>query len=76
MVANRFKGDRHLDGPATIEPPRLHDPHRIPIGVGISLVGNDLVGTRAKRIRVELEAVAPVVKRVEDDAEIVVLAEL
>ena len=75
-VAHRLERNRHLGGPAAVEAAGVHVPHRIPVGVRIALVGDQLIGEAAERIGVEVVAVAAIVKRVEQHAEHVVLAQL
>ena len=75
-VAERLEGDFHLDRPAALEAPRAHVPHRVPVSIGIALVGDGEVSERAERVGVEGDPVAAVVERVEGDPERVVLAEL
>ena len=75
-VAQRLERDLHLDGPPAVEASRPHVPHRVPVAVGIPLVGDGEVAQRAQRVGVEADAVAPIAERVEDHPETVVVAEL
>ena len=75
-VADRLERNRHLGGPAAFEAAGAHLPHRVPVDVRVALVGDDLIGEPAERVRVEVVAVAAIVKRVEQHAEHVVLAQL
>ena len=75
-VAERLERNLHLDRPAAVEAAGPHVPHRVPVGVRVALVRELLVGAPAERVGVEHEAVAAVVERVEERAEVVVLAEL
>ncbi len=72
-VAQRLERHHHLDGPAAVEAPRLHVPHRVPVAVGVALVGDGLVDEAAGGVGVEEQGVAPVVERVDEEAEQVVV---
>ena len=75
-VPQRLERNLHLDRPAAVETPGAHVPHRIPVDVRNALVYVLRVGPRAERVRVEVEAVAAIVERVEQHREGIVLAEL
>ena len=75
-VAQALERNLHLKRPAAVEAAGPHVPDRIPVGVGVALVGELLVRPCAERIGVEVEAVAAVVEGVEEDSEGVVLAKL
>ncbi len=47
-VADRLERDVGLDGPAALEPPGRHAPHRVPVGVELPLVGALPVGARRR----------------------------
>ena len=72
-VTQRLERHHHLDRPAAVEAVRLDVPHRVPVAVRIPLVGDLLIDESAERVRVEEERVAPVVERVDQEAEQVVV---
>src|SRR5262245_5340260 len=75
-IAQRLEGDRHLDGPASLEAPGPNAPGRVPVAVGIPFVGEHLIREAAERVGVEHERIASIVKRIERYAERVVVAQL
>ncbi len=75
-IAQGLERDLHLHRPAAVEATGPHVPHRVPVVVGVPLVRELRVRPRPEGVGVEVEAVAPVVERIEQHAEEVVLAEL
>ena len=75
-VAQRLEGNGHFDRPPAVEAPRPQLPHLVPVAVWIPFVGEGLIGEGAQWIGVEDERVPAIVKRVEEHAEAVVLAQL
>ena len=74
-IAQRLKRNRHLDGPSTIEASGLRRPHRVPVGVGGAFVHNGVVSARAEWIGVERKPTAAIVERVEEHADVFVVAQ-
>ena len=76
LEPERLERDLHLHGPAALEAARARIPDRIPVVVGVALVGDLVVEEAADGRDHEREAVAPVVEGVDADAEIVVVDDL
>src|SRR6185295_18683888 len=68
-VAERFEGDGRLDGPAARKPSHRDIPHRVPVGAELTLVGALSIHARAERVDFKLKRVAPIVKRIEREAD-------
>ncbi len=76
VVADRLERDRQFRGPPALEAAGSHLPDGIPVDVRVAFVGDRLIGEAAERIGVEVVAVAPIVERIEQHAERVVLPQL
>ena len=70
-VTERAERDPDLHGVPVVEKVALHPPDRVPVGVRVPFVGHLRVEQGAQRVRVEQEAVPPVVEGVDDDREAV-----
>ena len=75
-IAQRSKRNRQFDRPALAVTARPPHPDRVPVPVDVALVGDLPVPGAANRVEQELVAVSPIVKGVEQDVEVVVLADV
>src|SRR5258705_4132798 len=74
-VAERLERDDHLRRPARLVAVHLHVPDGVPVVVRVVLVEDERVADRAERIGLEEKRRAAIVKRIEDDREVLVLKE-
>ncbi len=75
-IPQRSEGDGHLDRPALGVPAASRHPGGVPVAVRVPLVRDLRVPRPADRVHQELIAVAAIVKRVQDHADVVVLADV
>ena len=74
-IPKRLERDRHLHRVAALEPSGLRRPHGIPVRVGPALIDDRVVSPSSQWIRIEGEPAAAVVERVEQHADVLVVAQ-
>ena len=74
-IAQRLEGDRGFRRPALRRAPHGEIPDRVAVTVPVAFVGVLAVRASADRVEIEIDAVAPVVERVEREPEAFVLAD-